>query len=140
MSSSPQSPAPEAGTEAQRKALDEMSAQLVTKLHQMIREQEQRVQAFAAEYNTTLPGVSPTPITPEETNPAYKRPQPPPLVTRIPEENQSASVQWEEYPQSAEHTPEATEEEGKEQPQESIGAIPILFIIVAIFILLRSCS
>lgn len=117
-----------------------MSAQLVTKLHQMIREQEQRVQAFAAEYNTTLPKVSPTPITPEETNPAYKRPQPPPLVTRSPQENQPASVQWEKYPQPAEHSPEAAEEEGEEKPQESIGAIPILFIIVAIFILLRSCS
>lgn len=138
MPPAPQNTPPEVSTEAQRKALDEMSANLVLKLHQMIFEQEQRVQQFAADHATPISAPLREKALPPTPAPEY--PQPPPLVTRKPPRPivESKSGQLAQAEQEAEQ--DAAPESHQDPQQEGIGMGPIIFIIIAIVIMLRACS
>lgn len=150
-------------TEPQRLALEAMSAQLIHKLNAMIREQEDRARKFAEQHHSTLP--VPQPVNPQpvsnyfppreerpETRPAtqraaeipapqYTRVTPPPLATR-----RKAQQEWESEPdfepsprlklqQASPRKKTATEKE-----EGNIGVGMIIFALVGIIMLLRSCS
>lgn len=141
-------------TDAQRMALEAMSAQLVHKLNAMISEQEERARLFAEQHHSLLSvpqPVTPTaPVIPQpvpqstdvttaapETAPTYipvppKPPQPPkekaaPILTTA----HSAPKVWTQKKKS----PASKEEEGS-----NIGAGMIIFALAGLFLLLRSCS
>lgn len=83
---------PEFSTDAQRIALEVMSATLVHKLNVMIAEQEERVRQFAAEHNAlaSLPH-------PQHQNPiSYSQPE-----TQQPEASYQESYQESAYPQES---------------------------------------
>ena len=147
-------------TEAQRLALEAMSAQLVHKLNAMISEQEERVRIFSEQHHSTLPVPQvpkpelPTQIQPQaepaphaviDTTPyaATARPKvtPPPPATRKP-----AKSDWQ-----LDYTPPTTPEQkplrvgpkkntAKEQEEGNIGIGMIIFAMVGIIMLLRACT
>lgn len=131
-------------TESQRLALEAMSAQLVHKLNAMIREQEERARAFAEQHHSTLPTPQQTvpdlpqvPSQPEyNPQPAPERgyPTPPPLTTapKPPVDTLRERLQ----PRPAVRKPTQAE-----QPEESnIGMGMVIFALVGIMILIRSCT
>ena len=133
-------------TEAQRMALEAMSAQLVHKLNAMISEQEERARLFAAQHHSMLlvpqpiappapviqqPELHPTPV-PSHIPVPPRPPQPPkekPAPTLTTEH--SAPKVWTQKKKS----PASKEEEGS-----NIGAGMIIFALAGLFLLLRSCS
>ncbi len=132
-------------TESQRLALEAMSAQLVHKLNAMIREQEERARKFAEQHHSTLPtpqqhftylSQTQEPPVPRQEPPASRTPYvtPPPLPTaqRPPAETLRGRLQ----PHPAVRRPAQNE-----QPEESnIGMGMVIFALVGIMILIRSCT
>ena len=132
-------------TEAQRQALEEMSNELVRKLNLMIQEQEQRAREFAATHHSTLP----TPAAPVLNIPApepvakapapatvYAPAPPPPPVTR---REQHPSPKREQPTRCSVPSPGAK----KTKPQEEEGNIGmgiVIFSLVGIIMLIRSCT
>lgn len=132
-------------TEAQRQALEEMSNELVRKLNLMIQEQEQRAREFAATHHSTLP----TPAAPVLNIPApkpvakapapatvYAPASPPPPVTR---REQQPSPKREQPTRYSAPSPGAK----KTKPQEeegNIGMGMVIFSLVGIIMLIRSCT
>lgn len=132
-------------TEAQRQALEEMSNELVRKLNLMIQEQEQRAREFAATHHSTLP----TPAAPVLNIPApepvakapapatvYAPASPPPPVTR---REQQPSPKREQPTRCSAPSPGAK----KPKPQEEEGNIGmgiVIFSLVGIIMLIRSCT
>lgn len=132
-------------TEAQRQALEEMSNELVRKLNLMIQEQEQRAREFAATHHSTLP----TPAAPVLNIPApepvakapapatvYAPAPPPPPVSR---REQQPSPKREQPTRCSAPSPGAK----KTKPQEEEGNIGmgiVIFSLVGIIMLIRSCT
>lgn len=128
---------PHVSTEPQRLALEAMSAQLVHKLNAMIREQEERVRIFAEQHHATtpLPQQFTPSTTPPQPEPAPGAPQPqvqqaPPPATRP--VFQSAPVR----PQR----PAPRKKTAEPEEETNIGSGMIIFALVGIIILLRSCA
>lgn len=136
-------------TESQRQALDAMSADLVSKLNNMIEEQNARVQAFATQYPQAA-APEPKPVTyhaPQPEPPAetpYPEPQRPTHNIPLPPAAKPRTVAPQpERPQQHAATPppirpKAPAAKGKEE--NSIGCGPLLVIIAIIVILLRCCN
>ena len=137
-------------TDAQRMALEAMSAQLVHKLNAMIREQEERVRIFAEQHHSTSPlpeqpAIStipeiPAPVTTEP-------PHPVPPVTPPPiKPTSQASPALADFPPPQSRKAEKPLRTGPRKitaPQEeesNIGASLIIFALVGITLLIRSCS
>ena len=132
-------------TEAQRQALEAMSNELVRKLNLMIQEQEQRAREFAATHHSTLP----TPAAPVLNIPApepvakapapatvYAPAPPPPPVTR---REQHPSPKRKQPTRCSVPSPGAK----KTKPQEEEGNIGmgiVIFSLVGIIMLIRSCT
>lgn len=132
-------------TESQRLALEAMSAQLVHKLNAMIQEQEQRARKFAEQHHSPLatqqhhfsyiPETQATPPPRQET-PASRMPQvpPPPLPT-------APKPQVDTLRERLQPRPAVRKPAQKEQPEESnIGMGMVIFALVGIMILIRSCT
>lgn len=122
-------------TEAQRLALEAMSAQLVHKLNAMIREQEERARAFAEQHHSTLsiPQQQPIPATESvKTAPTPGVPPPPPLRKQ---ENNTAFSRPPATPQYHTQKEKAAPEEGS-----NIGLAMIIFSMLGIMMLLRACT
>lgn len=132
-------------TEAQRQALEEMSNELVRKLNLMIQEQEQRAREFAATHHSTLPTpaapvlniAAPVPVA-KAPAPAtvYAPASPPPPVTR---REQQPSPKREQPTRCSAPSPGAK----KTKPQEEEGNIGmgiVIFSLVGIIMLIRSCT
>lgn len=149
---------------AQRKSLDVMSAQLTHNLNLMIAEQEKRVQEFAAQHpQAQMPPVSETPEPVHRSEPqqplrakyGIKSPAAPPHVSgkerQVRPERQGRQERYEhreERTQKVQTAPNgrrydasflsANAPEKKEKKQISAGNI--IFAVVVIIFLLRSCS
>lgn len=130
-------------TESQRLALEAMSAQLVHKLNTMIREQEERARKFAEQHHSTLPTpqqhfsyISQTEATPppRQETPASRMPQVPPLPT-------APKPSVDTLRERLQPRPAVRKPAQKEQPEESnIGMGMVIFALVGIMILIRSCT
>lgn len=146
-------------TEAQRLTLEAMSAQLVHKLHTMIAEQEARAREFAAQHHTTIsiprqdtpapqpwlsqqePAHSPQPQAETATSPSRQAPRVqhqrqvpvPPLPT---------SPSFAERPDQPTPAPLRMGPKKKTEPESesNIGLGMVIFALVGIIMLLRSCS
>lgn len=159
---------PQVNTDAQRRALDVMSAQLLDNLNTMIAEQEARVQEFSRQQNSlspqpmeemtpvlpptpqTLPTSSVTPkadVTPEaktwEQIPVTPvAPEPPARrsVTPPPIHAQKKKAPEQQYriPRPSLNRPIPTDKE--DEKKNSVGCGKIAVFIVIIIILLRACS
>ncbi len=133
------------GTEAQRQALEEMSNELVRKLNLMIQEQEQRAREFAATHHSTLPTPAAPVLNIPAPEPVAKAPapatvyapvSPPPPVTR---REQQTSPKREQPTRCSAPSPGAK----KTKPQEEEGNIGmgiVIFSLVGIIMLIRSCT
>ena len=133
-------------TEAQRQALEAMSAELVCKLNIMIQEQERRAREFAALHHSTLPTPAvpiltqqqppaPTPE-PQKQTPVYAPISPPPPATRKP---QMTAPEWD--PPIAHSKPRSFGKKEQSQPEDSnIGMGIVIFALVGIIMLIRSCT
>lgn len=138
-------------TEAQRQALDAMSAELVGKLNCMIAEQNARVQTFASQYPDAP--VSSAPLVEES---SYRAPQAPapqpapvaPLPTPRPQRSvtppPTAKPHTETPPPIRPQKPPVAKGKAaapaKDKSENSIGCGPLIVIIAIIVILLRCCS
>lgn len=134
----------QASTDSQRLALEAMSAQLVHKLNAMIREQEERARLFAEQHHATLPPhqqpfepiSQPEPPAPtmQPQNTARAYPVPPPLPT-------ARKPQVDTLRERLQPRPAVRKPAQKEQPEESnIGMGMVIFALVGIMILIRSCT
>lgn len=145
-------------TEQQRRALDAMSADLVRKLHEMIDEQNTRVQEFAAlnqafsELNNTadaprqaFPGGQPTPSSPAETpapsshagaTPAARRSVTPPPIQKI----KKAPRPQHQAPPAQRRSHPGTGAKEEKKSESSIGCGTIAFAVFVIIMILRSCN
>ncbi len=133
-------------TESQRLALEAMSAQLVHKLNAMIREQEERAHAFAAQHHSTLPvpqtiSISLPSAPQEEKRPAIPDkpsiPVPPPVAQRP----QTPTTPFIAPAPVKKHARQPQKKiEKKTQEDSNIGIGMIIFALVGLFILLRSCT
>ena len=133
-------------TESQRLALEAMSAQLVHKLNAMIREQEERAHAFAAQHHSTLPvpqaiNISLPSVPQEEKRPAVPekpvKPVPPPAA----QHPQPPTTPFIAPKPAKKHAWQPQKKmEKKTQEDSNIGMGMIIFALVGLFILLRSCS
>lgn len=141
-------------TESQRLALEAMSAQLVHKLNAMISEQEARARAFAEQHHSTLPipqqtftsipqappqpQVTPQPQTAPQPLPeapvarTYVEPPPLPTARKVPTEVLRERLQ----PRPAVRRPKKTEE----SEEGNIGMGMVIFALVGIIMLFRSCT
>lgn len=147
MDPEPHSP-DEVNTDAQRKALDAMSADLLRKLNEMVTEQEQRAQAFSVLQHSTshLPQM-PTPAAPEPDHRAEPKadpvlPEPPRRKPR--RNNNSPAPKPAEAPkptpeprQPAAIPPHKSPDPGK---ISEISGKTIFIVMLIIFCLLRACS
>lgn len=120
-------------TESQRLALEAMSANLAHKLNLMIQEQEERAREFAASHRG-----APVPL-PQTQQPVPKQKAPPtppaPSTTRIWE---TAMPHEPSLPR-----PAAKRTITKQQPQQedgNIGMGMVIFALVGIILLIRSCT
>lgn len=122
-------------TEAQRKALEAMSADLVRKLNIMIQQQDARVRAFAAEHHSTMP---PAPQAPLLHEPAAEHTSAPAGTTPPP----PTRPLWEQQRPPARRTPTPPPARKEAPPQEesNIGLGMVIFALVGIMILIRSCT
>lgn len=128
-------------TEAQRLALEAMSAQLVHKLNAMIAEQEARTRAFAEQHHThiALP-QNPEPVAIE---PAAPLPEPPP-APRPPSPRQEYTRRTKEEPAfKPEEKPlhiGPKKQTAKPEEESNVGLGMVIFSLIGIVILLRSCA
>lgn len=135
---------PHVSTEPQRLALEAMSAQLVHKLNAMIREQEERVRIFAEQHHATT-------VLPQQFTPAAPPPQPEPApgmmpkpqVQQAPPPATRSVFQSAPAPVSApvrSLSPGPRQKTAPPEEESNIGAGMIIFALVGIIILLRSCT
>lgn len=132
-------------TEAQRLALEAMSADLVHKLNLMIQEQETRAREFAAAHHHAPVNLPPQSYTPQPApsaasyavntapQPARQAPQPPPLRT---------TPIWDEPPpppRAAIPRRRAATKPAQEE-DSGIGTGTVIFALVGIILLVRSCT
>ncbi len=125
-------------TEAQRLALETMSAQLVHKLNAMIAEQEARTRDFAEQHHTHI--ALPQTAEPITIVPPAPLPKPPP-APRPPSPRQEYS--WNEPESEPEAKPlriGPKKQTAKPEEENNIGLGMVIFSIIGIVILLRSCS
>lgn len=131
-------------TEPQRLALEAMSARLVHKLNAMISEQEERARRFAEQHHSTLPVPQQhfTPITQQQVEPVVQQEPvmgrtyttPPPLPT-------APKPSVDTLRERLQPRPAVRKPAQKEQPEESnIGMGMVIFALVGIMILIRSCT
>lgn len=128
-------------TDAQRLALEAMSAQLVHKLNAMIAEQEERTRTFAEQHHTHIA----LPQTPEPVaiEPAAPLPEPPP-APRPPSPRQEYS--WSHHGEAMEEPDNKPlrigpkKQTSKPAEENNIGLGMVIFSLIGIVILLRSCS
>lgn len=132
-------------TEAQRQALEAMSADLVRKLNIMIQEQEQRAREFAATHHSMLPtpvstfSAPQTPTAPQQEAPmpVYTQVAPPPLATR----KSHTPTPAPDFETTHRNTPpRATQPRKQEKEESNLGMGIIIFALVGIFMLMRSCT
>lgn len=146
---------PQVNTDAQRRALDVMSAQLLDNLNTMIAEQEARVQEFSRQQNSLSPLPSPESapmVQPQASQPPAPSEQvwhPTPEAKKNQPERRTVTpppIKAKKLPQPHYNVPKPplpkvsaamNEEEKKES---SVGCGSIAVIIVVIVILLRACS
>ena len=133
----------EASTEPQRLALEAMSASLIHKLNAMISEQEARARAFAEQHHSTLP--TPMPLT----TPA---PQPQPISAPQPAaRTRSAEIVpppparkavWDTPPLQPSPKPvrRAKTNQPRQQEENNIGMGMVIFALIGIILLIRSCT
>lgn len=125
-------------TEAQRLALEAMSAQLVHKLNAMIAEQEARTRAFAEQHHTRIE----LPQQPGQIAPAPTAPLPkPPPAPRPPSPRQEYT--WSPPDEPADEQPlriGPKKQTAKPEEENNIGMGMVIFALIGIVILLRSCS
>lgn len=141
-------------TESQRLALEAMSAQLVHKLNAMISEQEARARDFAEQHHSTLPipqqtftaipqapPQPPTTLQPQATpQPQPEAPltrtyvEPPPLPTARKEPTEALRERLQ--PRPAVRKPKKAEE----SEEGNIGMGMVIFALVGIIMLFRSCT
>lgn len=117
-------------TEAQRLALETMSAQLVHKLNAMIAEQEARTRDFAEQHHTHIA----LPQTEEPITIAPPAPRPP---------SPRQEYSWNEPESEPEAKPlriGPKKQTAKPEEENNIGLGMVIFSIIGIVILLRSCS
>lgn len=135
-------------TESQRLALEAMSAQLVHKLNAMISEQEARARAFAEQHHSTLPipqqtftsipqappqpQTTPQPLPEAPVARTYVEPPPLPTARKAPTEELRERLQ----PRPAVRRPKKTEE----SEEGNIGMGMVIFALVGIIMLFRSCT
>lgn len=153
---------PQFNTDAQRRALDVMSAKLLDNLNTMIAEQEARVQEFSRQqteaaklsatpeqwYQTSTPAPKPQPkLTITYTNGGKTEEVPPPLpqartrsVTPPPAAAQKKKAPEQPFriPRPSLNRPVPTAK--GEEKDGSIGCGSIAVIVTIIIILLRACS
>lgn len=147
---------PQVNTDAQRRALDVMSAQLLDNLNTMIAEQEARVQEFSRQQNSLSPLPAPEsapmvqpqasqPPAPSEQvwhpTPEAKKNQPERrTVTPPPIHAQKKKAPEQQYriPRPSLNRPIPTDKE--DEKENSVGCGKIAVFIVIIIILLRACS
>lgn len=134
------------GTEPQRRALEEMSQQLLERLNEMVEMQERRAREFAASGHSlsslpegvALPEVTPLsaelPEVPEA--PPTRSVEPPPLVRRNPMEREAAAA----ASAAPKPRPVAVPQPQAQGGEQKIGVMPIMIVIALIYILLRGCS
>ncbi len=128
-------------TDAQRLALEAMSAQLVHKLNAMIAEQEERTRIFAEQHHThiALP-QNPEPVAIE---PAAPLPEPPP-APRPPSPRQEYTRRTKEEPAfKPEEKPlriGPKKQTAKPEEESNVGLGMVIFSLIGIVILLRSCA
>ncbi len=143
-------------TEAQRLTLEAMSAQLVHKLHTMIAEQEARAREFAAQHHTTLPlPRQDAPIPPPQINPQAPDIVPaPPAETLFHPSRQAPREQHIQVPPLPTDSPFADrpnqpapaplrmgpKKKSAPESESNIGLGMVIFALVGIVMLLRSCS
>lgn len=146
-------------TEAQRLTLEAMSAQLVHKLHTMIAEQDARAREFAAQHHTTIslprqdtpapqpqvsqPETPPAPRPQVETSSSRARQLPgAPHQRQVPVPPLPTSSPFAERPAQPTPTPLRIGPKKKTAPESesNIGLGMIIFALVGIIMLLRSCS
>ncbi|MBR5879913.1 MAG: hypothetical protein IKY91_10170 [Akkermansia sp.] len=147
-------------TEAQRLALEAMSAQLVHKLNAMISEQEERVRVFSEQHHSTLPvpqvpkpevssqvlpQVEQTPqvALPPTPYPAPEKAKvtPPPPATRRPAKNdRQHDYTTPANPEQKSLRIGPKKNTATEQEEGNIGIGMIIFALVGIILLLRACS
>lgn len=137
-------------TEAQRMTLEAMSAQLVQKLDAMIAEQEYRAREFAALHHSTLPIPMQAPVS-APAAPAYTTPAQPVEYTPEPVVSPEAYEELPPLPQQHPHLNWETEitpppprrtpvKKNKQEEDNNIGAGIVIFVIICIIMVLRSCS
>ncbi len=138
---------PDASTEAQRRALDEMSRRLEENLNAMVREQNERAHRFAATQHSLshLPGM-PEPSQPQllQTSAVQQQRQKPdlpprPTVRKEPERFDAAPLRdvilKPKRPKSAQAA-----DVNKKSEESGCGSGPIITLIVILVIIIRSCS
>ena len=148
-------PGDHVSTEAQRQALENMSNELIRKLNLMIQEQEQRVQEFARTHHSQLstPAVpslpqiqplAPAPAPAPAPKPARKVTPPPPATRKIPPATrkiQPAIEDWEiPTPVSATTVRKPVRKTEKAPEENNIGVGIVVFSIIGIIMLVRSCT
>lgn len=139
---------PEFNTEQQRRALDEMSADLVRKLDAMIAEQEERVLEFAQQQPNNAPATYPAPEPLQQkqpepapahtplraptrhsvTPPPVKRAIPAPTITRTPP------------PVKLRPDKIAGKQAKADEKENSLGCGTLGIIVLVITLLIRACS
>lgn len=126
-------------TEAQRLALEAMSAQLVHKLNAMIGEQEARTRAFAEQHHTQieLPQTLP-PLAEPAPETARVLPKPPPPSPTA--NTRRASEKPITVPEPPPLRIGPKKQTAKAEEESNIGLGMVIFSLIGIVILLRSCS
>lgn len=146
---------PQVNTDAQRRALDVMSAQLLDNLNTMIAEQEARVQDFSKQQNSLSPLPMPenTPTVPQQTPqvPVPTKPvwHPTPEAVKAQPERRSVTPpplkQQKKAPEQTFRIPRPTLNRPTpaakgDDKENSVGCGKMAVLIVVIIILLRACS
>ena len=141
MSTDPSRP-DEVNTEAQRQALDAMSADLLRKFNTMVKEQEQRAQEFSVlQHSVSHLPQTPSPVAPEPYRPAAQKPAPD-AATPLPPIPDAAQRKQRRQSPTAPHQPASATPHKSPDPVKvnELSGKTIFIIIVVIFLLLRACS
>lgn len=146
MSTDPSRP-DEVNTEAQRQALDAMSADLLRKFNTMVKEQEQRAQEFSVlQHSVSHLPQTPAPVAPEPYRPAERKPAPEAATPLPPIPEAAQRKQRRQSPPAPK--PKPPTEPHQPTPHKSpdpvkvneLSGKTIFIIIVVIFLLVRACS
>ena len=125
-------------TDAQRQALEAMSANLISRLNIMISEQERRAQAFAALTHSTQ--AIPKAATQQSfVQPEVNTPQPK-QTTAPPPPAQKPVWETEIKPNPVPRIVKPAKKQQTKEEESNVGMGMIIFALVGILMLLRSCS